>query len=118
MDCITCGFEAGYNRVVVDLMTGAEIGGFCLRCERSEFGRSLTRSHWTSDEECAFCDRDGFFALPLWRPYTTKRGNRIVCSVDYEVTGETLVLCDEHLHELQNYETEPLPSKEARTDTP
>ncbi|MFD1512303.1 hypothetical protein [Halomarina rubra] len=102
MNCVGCGLGAGYNRAVVDTIHDTEMGGFCFRCEEAEFGRSLDRGDWTASGDCAFCDRDGFYALPEWKPYCEEVAGRTVCKVDYRVTDETLRFCDEHfvcLHE-------------------
>jgi hypothetical protein len=97
MNCVRCGLDAGYNRVVVDLLSGVELGGFCVDCEHEEFGRSLERGFWTGDD-CALCDRDGHFALATWEPEATEREGDLHCSVDYDVTPDTVLACDEHLH--------------------
>ncbi|MWG36425.1 hypothetical protein [Halomarina oriensis] len=96
MNCISCGLGAGYNRAVVDTVTDTELGGFCFRCEESEFGRCLDRGDWTSSDGCALCDRDGYYALPEWKPYHEAVGGRTVCKVDYCIDAETLRFCDEH----------------------
>ena len=96
MKCVSCGLGAGYNRAVVDLVHGTELGGFCFRCEDAEFGRSLSRGDWSSVEGCLFCERDGFYALPEWKPFCETEGDRTVCKVDYRVDESTLRLCDEH----------------------
>lgn len=109
MDCITCSRAAGYNRAVVDILSGVEIGGLCVGCEHDEFGRSLDRGCWTDGDACAFCERDGHYALPRWEPRTKEQNGDVVCSVDYEIASSTLVLCDEHLHELRSDADEPTP---------
>ncbi|MFC5972157.1 hypothetical protein ACFPYI_12525 [Halomarina salina] len=95
-ECIDCGLQAGYNRAVVDTALGRELGGLCFRCEEREFGRSLGRGNWETTVGCAFCDRDGFYALPEWKPYCEDVDGRRVCKVDYRVDEATLRLCDEH----------------------
>jgi len=107
MDCITCGLEAGYNRVIVDTMEEAEIGGFCLRCEKAEFGNSLDRGYWTRDGKCALCERDGFYAMPKWEAGAEADEDAVVCTVDYDVTDDTVRLCDEHYYAILNYEPDP-----------
>lgn len=116
MDCITCGHSAGYNRAIIDVLSGIELGGFCIRCEQAEFGNSLERAHW-SDTECALCNRDGHYALPKWEPQATELNGDLICSVDYEVTDATIRLCDEHLHEIGNYIEELEPWKRTTTDS-
>ena len=96
-NCVACGLRAGYNRAVVDTVDGGRIGGLCLRCEESEFGQSLGRGDWDGVEGCAFCERDGFYALPEWKPYREQRDGKTVCKVGYRVDDATLRFCDEHL---------------------
>ena len=38
MDCVICERRGGYNRAVVELETGVELGGLCVRCENEKFG--------------------------------------------------------------------------------
>ncbi|MFC7157433.1 hypothetical protein ACFQPA_18550 [Halomarina halobia] len=96
-ECVACGLGAGFNRAVLDVVTGDLLGGLCVGCEERNFGKSLVRGDWSLVEGCAFCARDGFYALPLWRPYTENRGGDTVCRVALSVDGATLRLCDEHL---------------------
>ncbi|MFC5972662.1 hypothetical protein ACFPYI_15100 [Halomarina salina] len=96
MDCVACGLGAGFNRAVVDTVHHRELGGFCVRCEESEFGRSLARGDWSGVEGCAFCDRDGFYALPTWEPFCEERDGKTVCKVEYRVDDATVRFCDEH----------------------
>ena len=96
MNCVACGLGAGFNRAVVDTVDGSELGGFCVRCEEAEFGRSLARGDWSGVEGCAFCERDGFYALPVWEPFCEERGGKTVCKVEYRIDEATLRLCDEH----------------------
>ena len=100
MTCIHCGDDAGYNRAVVDVVSGIELGGLCRDCEREEFGNSLARGDWACRDGCAFCDRDGYYALPLWEPYVVEEGDHLVNRVDYAVTDATVHFCDEHLHRI------------------
>jgi hypothetical protein len=99
MNCVRCGLNAGHNRAVVELVSGIEIGGFCRSCELTAFGETLERGHWDGDG-CALCSRDGHFALPVWESAPTVEDRLVVSSVEYDVTDETPVLCDEHLQEM------------------
>lgn len=117
MNCVGCGLDAGYNRVFVDTVTDAEVGGFCLRCEESEFGRCLERGDWTTADGCVLCDRDGFYALPAWTPYCEEVDGRTVCKVDYRVDDATLRFCDEHFLSLCNGVTAAHPGRVRRSDT-
>ena len=105
--CIACGNEAGYNRAVVDVLSDRQVGALCVNCEREEFGKSLERGQWAAVEDCAFCDRDAFYALPKWLPELHREGDAVVSRVDYEVTESTLAVCDEHLHEIGAVERAP-----------
>ena len=100
-NCVACGLRAGYNRAVVDTVGDGRVGGLCVRCEEAEFGRSLARCDW-GGEGCAFCERDGFYALPAWRPYSEDRGGKTVCKVGYRVDAATVRFCDEHFDRLRD----------------
>jgi tRNA G26 N,N-dimethylase Trm1 len=106
-ECIACGAAAGYNRAVVDVLSGGQVGALCVNCEREEFGKSLERGQWAAVENCAFCDRDAFYALPKWLPELHEEDGATVSRVDYEVTEGTLCMCDEHLHEIGVVERAP-----------
>lgn len=101
MRCIVCGHRAGYNRAVVDLATGSEIGGLCVGCECTAFGVSLLFGFRLSGSNCAFCERDGHYAIPSWRARTVETGGKTVSTVEYDVTEVTVRLCDEHLERLK-----------------
>lgn len=106
LDCVNCGGDVGFNRVVIDLSTGSEAGGLCQTCEREEFGIILEDNLWHHDTGCALCMNDGEYSLPLMdcrieyesRPDT----------VEYTITEETISLCKRHLKTL----TEPPLSEE------
>lgn len=103
MDCISCRRDAGYNRAVVDTLSGVELGGYCLRCERREFDHGLSGHRGTN---CTFCDRDGFYALPVWTPRVVEEDGVTRNTVNYEVSERTVRVCDEHFHALRDA-TEP-----------
>lgn len=101
MDCFACEKKSGYNRAIIELFSGVEIGRFCLRCELVAFGIGLQEGYWADVERCAFCNRDDQYALPLYLPIHEEHEGMIHCSVEYEVTDGTVALCDEHLHRLR-----------------
>ena len=99
MTCIRCQQPAGYNRVVLDLVTGTEYGGLCRNCEFDEFGHTLDRFSGTATE-CAVCDRDGTVAIATWEPSVDASDGVLVSRVEYAVTERTARLCDEHYHQI------------------
>ncbi|MBX0286067.1 hypothetical protein [Haloarcula salinisoli] len=99
MDCICCGRPAGYNRAVVDVLSGRELAGFCRNCELDEFGRTLERFTGTGSQ-CTVCNRDGHIALAAWQPSVERSASKLVSRVTYEVTDRTPTLCDEHIHQI------------------
>lgn len=106
MDCVRCGLRAGYNRVVVDLISGSELGGFCRNCELEAFGHALSKFDG-ADESCVLCTRDGHYAVPAWQPYEKKTDSHVACAVEFSVHDRTPTLCDEHFHELCTDEDRP-----------
>jgi hypothetical protein len=97
MDCVVCEKPSGYNRVVVELESGVELGGLCVRCETEKFGELGDELAGHDDQTCVFCDRDGFWALPKWLPSTYESEGHTVSYVDYDVSTTGFQLCDEHL---------------------
>jgi hypothetical protein len=100
MDCLVCQRPSGYNRAVVDLESGREVGPLCVSCEREQFGEFSDELGAPGADTCVFCDRDAFWALPKWLPATYQVGHRTVSYVDYDPSTAALVLCDEHLERL------------------
>jgi len=97
MDCVICERRGGYNRAVVELETGVELGGLCVRCENEKFGELCEELGDPDSESCVLCDRDGLWALPKWLPSTYESDGRTVSYVDYDVSTTDFRLCDEHL---------------------
>ena len=97
MDCVICERRGGYNRAVVELETGVELGGLCVRCETEKFGELCGELGEPDSDSCVFCDRDGLWALPKWLPSTYEEDGRTVSYVDYDVSTTGFRLCDEHL---------------------
>lgn len=108
MDCIVCGQDAGYHRAVVDTLEDIRVGGLCRECEGAEFGRSLERGRFRETDGCILCARDGLYALPVGQPTATRNDDgSVVGDVVYDISAETVRLCDEHFHELSEVEPEP-----------
>lgn len=97
MDCVVCEKRSGYNRVVVDADSGAELGGLCVDCERTAFGTLSDELGDPDDDACVCCGRDGFWLLPKWLPSTYEADHKTVSYVDYDPGNTALKLCDEHL---------------------
>lgn len=107
MECIVCGQDAGYHRVVIDEIEDRRVAGLCRKCERTEFGRSLERGRFRESEGCILCARDGHFVLPRGQPTASRDDEgRVVGNVEYEADQSTVRLCDEHLHGLANADPE------------
>jgi len=100
MDCLSCGLPAGYNRVLVERPSGAELGGLCVECEERRFGDCLKQGFWTETDGCALCARDAYVVMPEWHPVTEHSPDGVVVRNEYEVTEGTVGLCDEHLDSL------------------
>lgn len=101
MECIACGLKSGYNRVVIELRTGRELGGLCFRCEERQYGNSLKDGLWAEAEGCVMCSRDGLVALPEWRPTTSDSEGGLHLTNEYVLDDATVLLCDEHFTALR-----------------
>jgi hypothetical protein len=104
MECISCNDSDVLNRVVVNQLSRAEHGAFCAACEERRFGELLATRSWHQDHGCAFCDRDGRFALPKL-DCVIERDDGTVQSAEYGSLQEAVRLCEEHLEELLHPET-------------
>lgn len=96
MDCVACGRRSSYNRAVVDTTTGREVGALCVRCETRQFGELVDHLVDDGDDTCTYCQRDGFWAFPLWVPSVREEDGCLVSYVDYDASSAALRLCDEH----------------------
>jgi hypothetical protein len=92
--------------VVVDVVSGREIGGFCRNCELEEFGNVLDRFARTGNT-CSLCDRDGHYMVVTLSASVEAGDGELVSSVDYEMTDRTPTLCDEHFHAIESTGSEP-----------
>lgn len=107
MQCTRCERDAGYNRAVIDLFSGATIGGLCMNCEKAEFGRSFLYSSHGSDRQCLFCQRDGQVLLPRFIPEIEPSDGDLLVRSAIEDCGSVPCLCDEHFHEVIESSTDP-----------
>lgn len=112
MECISCNESDVLNRVVVNQLTSAEHGAFCAGCEERTFGELLTNRNWHQEHGCAFCDRDGRFALPEL-DCVVERDDGTVRSVEYGPIREAVRLCERHLEELLHPEAATIRTIEA-----
>lgn len=106
MRCVNCRKNAGYNRAVIELFSGVEIGGLCMNCERDEFGRHFDSST-DADRCCSLCNRDGQVQFPRYVPETHVRDGDLVVESSIETGDAVPCLCDEHFHELLEEPSRP-----------
>jgi len=64
MDCLSCPDPGVVNRVLVNRLTGEEVGLYCEDCEAEAFGGVLGDPAWHQDNGCAFCEGSGTYLLP------------------------------------------------------
>ena len=99
MQCVVCSEASSYNRAVIDVVNESELGALCPACEDEHFGRSLETGDWT-DEDCALCTRDGFYALPEWRAYVVEIDGKRIARSEYSLEPPVPHLCDVHFTEI------------------
>lgn len=98
MDCVNCGGE-GFNRVVVDLASGAELGSVCADCEGETFGITLHDRTLRATPGCVFCRGEERYALPLLECVIEwDDGSRP--EREYAIDVRTPGLCERHLASL------------------
>lgn len=98
MNCVTCGKEIALDRIIVETVSHAEVGGLCQECEETEFGELLTNTTWHRESGCSLCPRDGHYVLPHLDCLIEYMDNRT--EVEYSITDESIELCDQHFHSI------------------
>lgn len=96
MHCLKCDETDRLDRVVVDTLTGAEVGGLCDTCLETGQSSAFEDDIWRADSDCAVCAEVAQYELPLIEcriEYPDCRPDE----VEYVLTDATLRLCTEHL---------------------
>lgn len=114
MNCIMCDNEAGYNRAVTDVLSGQRVGRLCRNCELEHFGGRLESRDTVADSGCAFCDRDGYYALPKFTATVEEVDGRLTSTTSAEVTEATAQICDLHLEEMERFTGERAAVEDAK----
>lgn len=109
MECLKCGGTDGFDRVVVNQVSGRELGLVCERCEEAQFGTLLADPAFHADNGCAFCDGDGKFALPLLE-CLIEHPDGSARVVEYDTLFDAVQFCDRHLDRFLDLER---PAQEA-----
>jgi len=101
MNCLSCGLEAGFTRLIVNVDTAEKEGSLCSNCE-SKLSR-LTLGEYSAESDgshsCLECDADATFALPeMHLALDEDDGEQF--SYEYEIETDTPHLCTTHLEAL------------------
>lgn len=112
MKCIMCHHPAGYNRAVVDVLSGQEISRICRNCEIDHFGRRLEVNDAVTEDNCVFCSRDGLYALPKFSVHLEENDGILISKNTAEVSDSAPQICDRHLREMEMIEENQLEGRE------
>lgn len=117
MDCISCGEDGVFNRVVVNQVSNTELGLYCEACESEQFGSLLSDPMWHQSHGCAFCDEPGKYSLPnLECLIESDTGDARI--IEYTIHEHTVTICEQHLaalmpdDALQNVVPKELPERQ------
>lgn len=110
MECIRCGDGDAFNRVVVNQVSKHELGLFCGPCEDHLFGRLLSEPAWHQEHGCAFCDRDGPYALPPLECLVEDDGSPRL--LEYGSLNGAVHICERHLDVVATTESPPAERRE------
>ncbi len=99
-DCYVCRRPAGFNRAIVDPREEVEVGRICVNCERDELDDRFDPASST-DGTCAYCRRDGEYALPRYDPVAVETTEAVVSMVSTSLDATPIRLCEHHLYELR-----------------
>lgn len=100
MKCLSCGLEAGFSRLLVELDSEEAVGSLCSNCESklSRFGDRTSGD--TRPDGCTDCGRGASFALPEMRLSVDSDSDGQQFAYEYELTADTPRLCTLHFEQL------------------
>lgn len=99
-DCYVCRRPAGFNRAIVDPREEVEVGRICVNCERDDLDDRFDPASST-DGTCAFCQREGAYAIPRYEPVAVETDEAVVSMVSTSLDGTPIRLCEHHLRDLR-----------------
>lgn len=99
MDCISCTDDGAFNRVLVNRLTGEELGLYCADCEAETFGAVLDDTTWHQENGCSFCDGAGKYLLPQL-DCLIEGDDGDARLVEYMTIDEDVSLCAGHVDRL------------------
>jgi len=106
MSCIMCGRAAGFNRAVLDVLSGQQLGRLCRNCELDHFGRRLELDD-VGDDTCAFCHRDGHYAAPKFVATLVDCEAGFISETAPAVTETTPQICEYHVDLMEQFDDVP-----------
>lgn len=99
MECTKCENPEAFNRVIINQLTGEELGVFCSDCESTSFGEILDNPHWHQQNGCAFCENPGKFKLPELDCLIESEDGTL-STLEYITLDETVALCTAHIRDI------------------
>lgn len=106
MPCIMCGKSAGFNRAILDVLSGQTLGRLCRNCELDHFGQRMEMQDRSDDGECVFCDRRGHYALPKFVATIVESEGELISTNEPEVTDATPEICEHHVDLMEQFDEE------------
>lgn len=95
MNCIRCGADAAFDRIVVGRQRPV-FGTLCVACERPVLGAAGA----VAGEDCAFCAERGAYAVPVWDAIGVSEADGSLQFLEYDIDPTTPRLCPDHYDEL------------------
>lgn len=99
MECISCEAHEVFNRVIINRLTGEEIGVYCEDCEFKDFGEMLEDPSWHQENGCAFCENSGRYKLPKL-DCLIENDDGSPRLLEYMHFDYTITLCSNHTEKL------------------
>lgn len=99
MNCVNCGRDANFHKVLVDLDTDSVVGGVCRSCEHELFQRSDGAGRG-GPEECLRCGGPHRYAIPQLELLIESDGSAEIKDIEFDISRETIRLCQRHADEI------------------
>ena len=99
MKCLSCGLEAGFSRLIVNVNTDSKEGSLCSSCE-SKLDRVPPDESSDDAPRCLECGESGVFALPEMQLSIVDDDHGDKFTYEYDLDADTPHLCPAHLETL------------------
>lgn len=109
MECVRCGSQSQLDRIVVDNVTKAEVGGLCENCQHPRLKSIFNDVFWHDDSGCVICADPADYHLPQFECLIQFSDDRPAVA-EYSIDTATARLCSGHLESILSLDSLEIPA--------